>query len=145
MFKLSGLYQLPFGIDVSTTFNIRQGWIQTEYYRFYNYTLPNPANNYFDLQMMPFESYRIPTWYVWTLRAEKMIKIADAGRIYIMFDVFNALNSDMDSRRYQRSWGRYYFYGEGSSQNRFVYDTTYNLLNEILSPRCMRIGVRFQI
>ncbi|OGD20352.1 MAG: hypothetical protein A2W03_16550 [Candidatus Aminicenantes bacterium RBG_16_63_16] len=145
MFKISGLYQLPFGLDVSTTFNIRQGWIQTEYYTFTNYTLPNPANQSFTLQMMPFETYRLPNFYVWTLRAEKMIRIADTGRIYIMFDVFNTLNGDMVARRYQKTWGTYYYYGAGSSQNRFVNDTNYNLLNEILSPRCMRIGVRFQI
>jgi len=58
--------------------------------------------------------------------------------------MFNVLNSRIENRRYQRFWGSYYYYGEGNSQNRFVADPNYNMLNEILNPRVVRIGVRFQ-
>ena len=47
MFKLSGLYQLPFDWNVSMTFNARDGHILRERMSVTDYTLPNtPANDF---------------------------------------------------------------------------------------------------
>lgn len=145
MFKLSGLFQAPFGIDVSGTFQAREGWILQESFDFYNYTLPNPSSVSTGLVMAPFGTNRMPLFYNFNLRAEKMLKLGDAGRIYIMLDLFNALNSQIENRRYQMYNGSYYFYGDNDARNRFVPWPNYKKLNEILNPRVMRIGVRFQI
>lgn len=144
LFKIGGLYQLPFGTSVAMTFQAREGWIQREYFRFYDYTLPNPAYVSDYLDMTPFGSGKLPNFYNLTLRAEKMLKLGDTGRIYIMADLFNVLNSPLENRRYQKYYGTYYYYGAGSSKNTFVADPNFNALNEILNPRVLRLGVRFQ-
>jgi hypothetical protein len=61
-----------------------------------------------------------------------------------MADMFNVFNFQIENRRYQKYWGTYYYYGEGSASNRFVPNLTNNLLNEILNPSVVRFGVRFQ-
>jgi len=144
MLKAGGLYQAPFDIDVSFTFQAREGWIQTESFTFVNYLLPNSLSNSAELQMSPFGSAKLPLFYNFTLRVEKMIKLGDVGRIYFMADMFNVFNFQIENRRYQKYWGTYYYYGEGSASNRFVPNLTYNLLNEILNPSVVRFGVRFQ-
>ena len=58
--------------------------------------------------------------------------------------MFNALNSTHENRRYQRDWGNFYYYGAGDSRNRFSEYTLAYTLNEVLNPRVMRLGVRFQ-
>ncbi|MDH7513763.1 MAG: carboxypeptidase regulatory-like domain-containing protein [Clostridiales bacterium] len=143
LFKFAGLYQLPFDINVSATFNARQGWIIREYFTIVNYTLPNPASRSFALDLTPFGSERLPNLYHLDVRVEKMIKAGDFGRIYVMADFFNANNAATAIRRYQKNHGTYYYYGEGSASNRFVAEPTFNRLNEIINPFVVRFGVRF--
>ncbi len=59
-----------------------------------------------------------------------------------MADVFNLFNSSIINRRYDRNEGTYNINADGSTTfaayaNKFV-------VNEILNPRVMRLGVRFQ-
>ncbi len=143
MVKFSGIYQAPFDINLAATFNARAGWIIREYFTFVNYTLPNPASRSFTLDMTPFGSERLPNLYHLDLRIEKMVKFADTGRIYLMIDLFNALNSKTPIRRYQKYHGTYYYYGEGNPNNRFVKDPNFFKLNEIINPRIVRFGLRF--
>lgn len=142
MFKFSGLYQLPWDISISGTFQARQGWVIREYFQLVDYTLPNPKSRSAYLDMTPFGSEHLPTFYNLTLRAEKMLRLGDIGRIYLMVDVFNVFNSALVNRRYQKYWGTYYVYAD-SSKNYFRPNTTNYTLNEILNPRIMRLGVRF--
>ena len=145
MFKVGGLYQAPFGIDISGTFQAREGWILQESFNFYNYTLPNPSSVSSGLVQVPFGTNRMPLFYNLNFRVEKLLKVADRGRLYIMFDLFNALNLQVENRRYQMFRGDYYYYGDGDARNRWVPWPNFKLLNEILNPRVMRIGLRFQI
>lgn len=142
MFKLGGLYQLPFDINISGTFLAREGWIIREYFRLVDYRLPNPASRSAYLDMTKFGSDRLPMFYYFTVRLEKMLRLGDTGRIYIMADLFNVLNSAIENRRYQKYHGTYYVYAD-ASRNYFVPDPTYYDLNEILNPRVLRLGVRF--
>ncbi len=148
MFKVSGLYQFPWDISLSGTFQARQGWIIREYFQFVDYTLPNPKSRSANLDMTPFGSEHLPLFYNLTLRAEKMLRLGDTGRIYLMVDVFNVLNSALVNRRYQKYWGTYYVYSD-SSLNYFRPDANFDYtqkvgkLNEILNPRIMRLGIRF--
>jgi hypothetical protein len=143
MGKLGGLYQAPWDIDIGFNFQIRQGWILAESFTFTNYTLPNPRSRSFGLMMSPFGKERLPVFYNLNVRVEKRIKAGDFGSIYLMADIFNALNSTMENRRYQMYNGTYYYYGEGNASNRFVKDVNYRALNEIINPRVTRFGVRF--
>ena len=49
----------------------------------------------------PITTDSLPTFYNITLRLEKKIAIG-AGRLYLMADVFNLLNSNMPNRSYSR-------------------------------------------
>ncbi|MGA2468331.1 MAG: carboxypeptidase regulatory-like domain-containing protein [Thermodesulfobacteriota bacterium] len=143
MFKVAGLYQFPYGINISATMVARPGYIQDESLSIVDYRLPNPLSNGNYLEMVRFGSERLPTIFLMNLRLEKMLKLGDTGRIYLMADAFNLLNSGTVNRREQKYHGTYYIYPD-SSQNIFVPNPTYDQLNEILNPRVVRFGLRFQ-
>ena len=142
MFKMGGLIQLPLDIDVAATFQVREGWIIREYFRIFDYTLPNSRSNNAYLDMTTFGSARLPMFYNLTLRLEKMIRLGDTGRIYVMGDLFNVLNSAIENRRYQKFHGTYYKYAN-PALNRWVPNPNDYWLNEILNPRVLRVGIRF--
>jgi len=144
MFKLGGLYQLPYAINISFNFSARDGHILEEGINITDYTLPNTRDRGAWLNTYTFGHHKLPTFYNLDLRLEKMWRSGDFGRIYFMADLFNALNSKHENRRYQREWGTFYWYGEGNSRNRFREDLDANTLNEILNPRIIRFGIRFQ-
>ena len=144
LFKAGGLYQLPYGFNVSFQFNAREGWLIRETFTFRNMTIPNPASRSHTLDMSPFASDRMPLFYNLSFRLEKEIRAGDFGRIYIMADVFNALNSSVENRRYQKYHGTYTWYGDDDPANIWSPDPLYYQLNEILNPRVFRLGVRFQ-
>ena len=70
--------------------------------------------------------------------------MGDTGRIYLMADLFNVFNAKLENRRNQKTWGRYYYYGEDDARNYFRRDADAYALNEVLNPRVIRFGVRFQ-
>jgi hypothetical protein len=142
MGKLGALYRLPWDIDVSGTFNIREGWVIREYFALVDFRLPNPKSRSAELDMTPFGSGRLPVFYNLSLRLEKMIELGESGRIYVMADLFNVLNSAIVNRRYQKFRGTYYAYPDPAKDNFVPYPNNY-ALNEILNPRVLRLGVRF--
>lgn len=145
LFKASGLYQLPYGFNVSFNFNAREGWFIREYINFIDRTTPNPlSQGPWELDLTTFATERLPTFYNLSLRLEKEIRTGDFGRIYLMCDVFNALNTAVENRRYQKYHGTFEYYGPDHPSNRFTPDPNFYRLNEILNPRVFRLGVRFQ-
>jgi len=149
MAKLSALYQLPWGFNVSGTVNAREGWKIPQY--FYidlnaalapNYAAGHAATIYKDNDL----ALAHPTFYNVTFRIEKRINIG-AGRMYLMADVFNLLNSNMPIRGYSAYDGyAYYSPGVGTTTQQYSsYTYPYNnRLNEILNPRIWRFGARFE-
>ncbi len=146
MVKAGGLYQLPYGINVSFNFLAREGWPIVERFELYDYTLRAiqeeswTVNSYIN----PFGTDRLNTFYRFDLRLEKVLTLGDTGRIYLMADLFNVFNAKLENRRNQKTWGRYYYYGEDDSRNWFRRDADAYALNEVLNPRVIRFGVRFQ-
>ena len=140
MAKLSGLYQLPWGFDVAATFQAREGW------KIPNYLTLAYANssswpglyraNTIYIQTATKDS--LPVFSNLTFRLEKRIALG-SGRMYLMADVFNALNSAVVNRSYDAYSGTYYVDTEASSVNPFN-----RLYNEILNPRVWRLGLRFE-
>jgi len=66
----------------------------------------------------------------------------ETGRIYLMANVFNALNLTMAETRNSKLLGNYYNY-PNAAQNRWVPNISSGLLTKILNPRVVRFGVRF--
>jgi len=143
MLKIMGLYQLPYGFNISGTILARPGYIQREYFRIVDYRLPNPKSNSANLEMTPFGSQRLPNSLLINIRLEKMFRLGETGRIYLMADAFNLLNNATVNRRERKYHGTYYIYPD-ESQNRFVPNIHFNKINEILNPRVIRFGLRFQ-
>jgi len=139
MFKLAGLYQLPLDFNVSFTFNARQGNPIFHTMDIENYNSPNPRDTDSSVYLDQLEYFRLPNFMNLNLRLEKVIKAGDTGRIYIMADLFNVLNSATMIRRYENNHGTYYEH-DGS----FAEEATDFMANEILNPRVLRLGVRFQ-
>ncbi|MGB4705146.1 MAG: TonB-dependent receptor [Candidatus Saccharicenans sp.] len=149
MFKLAGMYQLPFDINVSATFNMREGWVQDEYFGLVDYRIPADETQSATIVMVPFGTQRLPLFYNINFRIEKMLRVGNTGRVYIMMDIFNLLNKMIENRRYQINWGTVYVYGDGQggidwTKTTFTPEITKNALNEVLNPRVARIGVRFE-
>lgn len=161
MFKISGLYQLRYGIDISGTFNMRRGWVQNEYFTLVDYRLPATLTRSVDLILDYFGSQHLPLFYNFSVRVEKVFRVGDSGRIYLMLDVFNVLNKMIENRRYQKYWGTVRIFPSADSTPIEPGEAGYPLpidwtrttftpyiykdaLNEVLNPRVARLGIRFQ-
>ncbi len=144
MVKAGGLYQLPYDINFAFTFLAREGWIISETVGYVDYTLPNPRSRSYTSYIRPFGEDRLNTFYRFDIRVEKMLRLGDTGRIWVMADIFNVFNSMLENRRAQKSWGTYYYYGVDDARNYFRANLDAYALNELLNPRVLRLGVRFQ-
>jgi len=142
MLKLAGLYQLPYGINASFNFQARDGWLIRERVTVYDYRIPNSRSRSHTLYLKEFGNESLPVFYKLDLRLEKVLSVGDIGKIYVMVDMFNALNSTIENRRYQSDWGTVYIYTDNSTS--FSPSSTAGSLNEILNPRMLRFGVRFE-
>jgi len=141
LIKLGGLYQFPYDINASFTLQVREGWIIREYFNYRNYALPNPNSNSSSLDMNLFGSNRLDPVLNFGLKLEKMLRLGDNGRIYLMVDIFNVFNSDSILRRQQKYHGYYYDYATGDDV--WVPNVNYFKVDGVMNPRVMRLGVRF--
>jgi hypothetical protein len=147
MVKVSGLYQLPWGFNVSGTFNAREGWKIPNYFAIDNYDAPNySAGHAVTVYKQSDVEDALPLFYNLTFRIEKLINVGSAGRLYLMADFFNVLNSNMPIRSYSKYDGDAYLRTVGSGIEQYGSYTYPNnaILNEILNPRVVRFGARFE-
>jgi len=138
--KVSALYQLPLGFNVSGTLLAREGWkIPTYVTLAYSGNDPWPGlykSNTVYIQL-PTKA-NLPTFYNLNLRVEKKIAVG-TGKMYFMADVFNVFNAATVNRAYDAYYGVYYVNTGESAYN--PYSGRYN---EILNPRVWRLGLRFE-
>jgi len=139
--KLEGLYQLPMDFNVSFTFNARAGHVVPHYMTIVDYTWDNTVYNSVVAYLDVFGRQRMATFYQLNLRLEKMFKLGNAGRLYLMADGFNILNSSIINRRYDRYEGTLYVYEDHTT---FVPYVNNYKVNEIMNPFIARFGIRFQ-
>jgi hypothetical protein len=141
--KIAGLFQLPYDINFGFTFLAREGWIIRETFDIDNATIPNTRDReHEELHLSPFSSERLPTYGNLTIRLEKMIRLGDTGRIYLMADLFNVFNTSTMIQRYDRDHGVYSI-EEDPADNSFAADANDFQPYSILNPRLLRFGVRF--
>ncbi len=148
MAKVSGLYQLPLGFDISGTFNAREGWRIPNYYWLYDDLAPNPvADQWVDVYPIGYLEDKLPMFWNVTMRIEKKINIGQ-GRLYLMADCFNIFNSAIENRSYEKYYGDAYTdhgvqWAGAPSDISWVYANN-GYINEILNPRIWRFGARFE-
>jgi len=144
MFKLSGLYQLPYNINISGTVSGHQGTFYQEYFNVEDDTLPNP-NSYSN--SLPTTKYndrpQLPNVWLFNLKLEKMFSLGTVSKMYFSADLFNAFNSHTLMRRRDVEFGTFYYesgtlvdYGSPSSIS--------GANNELMNPFIVRLGMRFQ-
>jgi len=147
MFKLSGLYQLPFDINISGTVSAHEGTFYFTQFTIRDTGVPG-ASSRESSKNIPTATYgnrsRLPNVWSVNIKAEKMIKLGDTSRMYFSADLFNVLNRDTELRKYDISYGtlRYRDTAPVSYTNPAA---TSGVLNELLNPFLLRLGMRFQI
>jgi hypothetical protein len=148
MLKFQGLYQLPYDFNVSATFNAREGHIVDEYVHIQDNDSPNPASYNTDddptldpIWLRPRGANRLPTFWNLNLRVEKILRIGDFGRVYLMIDAFNVFNSSILNRKRDINTGTIYVHNTPPT---FSAEARSGEPNEVLNPRIFRFGVRFQ-
>jgi len=142
--QASGMYQLPYGFNVSFTAAVHEGvFYQTAFtiedrtltgVRGYSAGLPTTKMN---------DRTRSPIVCNMSAKIEKMIKLTDTGRLYFSFDLFNLPNLHTTVRQYDVGFGTFRYAGAtpvlwtrpGSTSGRIY---------EILTPLVFRLGARIQ-
>lgn len=139
MLKAQALYQLPYDFNVSLSFNAREGHLINSYIDISDPTWPNPYNYSVEFRTEKFGTSRLPTFWNLNMRVEKVLRVGDIGRIYLMADAFNVFNNNVLNRQRDVDYGTYYADdGTHSPYSRSGEP------NEVLNPRIFRLGVRFQ-
>lgn len=120
--KLSGLYELPWGINVAVTLNAREGFPFIP-----NILSPNRPNGLGTIRVMvePYATSRYGNLALVDMKAEKKITL-DKLSINASLDVFNLFNSNTVLARV-------------TTQN----SATANRVTEVTGPRVLRFGLRF--
>jgi hypothetical protein len=89
--KMSGMYSLPAGFNVSSFMQFREGNIISNVIRSNNRAF---GAGRVSRMTAPFGTTRLPTFWTVDLRAEKTFDLSDRGRVHLIVDVFNAFNQD---------------------------------------------------
>lgn len=125
-FKLSGLYQLPLGINFSGVFHAREGYVKVN-----NVLVLAPGIDWIELYGSEdgkgkFGGDRLPAFWVLNFRLEKSFDVSDTSRVILAVDAFNITNSAHSLKQEMRL----------TSPN-FGQDL------RILNPRVFRVGIQF--
>ena len=118
----NGFYQLGYGFDIGANLFARQGYVDP-----YMFQLNAGGDGRVRaLALTHLDDVRYPSLWDLDLRLAKTVKIQ---RVNLQFsaDLFNALNADTILQR-----------------NRNLGSSVFNSINELISPRIARVGVKFQ-
>jgi hypothetical protein len=121
--KLSGAYDLPFGVTVAAFFNARDG------VPFVRSILAEGRGNGLadvEVQLDPWGDVRYDNFYEVDLRASKSFNLRGTHRIGVYADVFNLMNANTVLSR--------------QDQQQLL---TANDVLEVLAPRVLRVGVKY--
>jgi len=124
--KISGLYQMPFGVNVSGVFRAREGYVMPTYVDVYR-----PGIGWGELYGNPdgggkFGDQRLPTFWELDFRLEKVFQVSETSTVILGVDAFNITNSAHPLKKETKI-----------TASNFGQDL------RILNPRVIRVGVRF--
>jgi len=128
MAKLSFLYQLPWGFNISCFANARQGYLLPQQIR-----VPTPERaavglgGTVDIYIEKPGETRLPNFYNIDLSLVKDIRLDKYGMISLSIDAFNVFNFSHTLSRYN-----------------IVNSPRHNEIESILNPRVIRFGVRYR-
>ena len=126
MAKLAGLYQFPFGVSGSFTFQARDGYVTPPFVEVYQDNV-----DYINLnanapgEIGKLGGRRLPNFYELSLRVEKTFNVSEKLRFTVSGDCFNVFNS-----------------ATALEQLLNLESTSFGQTRRILNPRVFRFGVR---
>lgn len=123
----TGLYQAPYGIDLGFNWNLRQGFGQP-WFRDRVATSGDAFNGNKAVLLTDVSEHRLPAVTTLDFRVGKVVK-AGKATFNVDLDIFNLVNSGT-------VLGRQY-------NQRLTGATGFDQILEIMNPRIMRLGVRF--
>ncbi len=91
-FKLSGLYQLPWGLNVTGVFQAREGYVLPFHESKYRYGGLGWTNMYKSGEK--FGDNRLPTFWMLSLGVEKTFKVSDTVTTTLFVDGYNVTNNN---------------------------------------------------
>jgi hypothetical protein len=118
-YKIIGRYVMPWNIGTSGSWRVQSG---QNYGR--TVSVPFPGDGTRVVRVEPITANRYDNISILDLRADKTFTIGRFGRITGQFDVFNVLNSSAVTLFRQTT-------------------VNYREVTELLAPRIMRVGIRF--
>jgi hypothetical protein len=95
MVKLTGMYQLPYGFNLTTFFQARQGYPQPLRRRFFL----NQGFVYMYRGDKKVGDERLPTLYQLNLGLEKTLRVSDTVTATLVLDWYNATNAQIELNR----------------------------------------------
>ena len=122
-FNLSGLYEFGYGIKVAGNLLGRQGYPNLYYHRIVN---PDGFTTFKRIKPFGVDEFRNPDIYTLDGRVSKDIHTGGRGNITLLMEAFNLLNK-----------------ADILQVNNRVNQASANTVREILSPRIIRFGARF--
>jgi len=90
-FKLSGLYQLPWGINITGVFQAREGYVLPYHESFY--TGGGVGTRYTYLPDTKFGDDRLDPFWMLSMGLEKTFKISDTASATVFIDAYNLTNN----------------------------------------------------
>ena len=120
-FKVSGLYQFPFGLNASWVFRAREGYVLDHYVSEYR---PGYSTQRFYTDVRG--DNRLPNFYELDFRLEYVFRVFENARVVVSADAFNALNSAHEL-----------------DQDQYIDSSRFGKVTKILNPRVFRFGIRF--
>jgi hypothetical protein len=125
--KVSGIYQFPRDIHVAAYLRYQQGYPYVLLGKINDSTLQAFYNTPVRRIMVePFGSRRFDNKFLVDLKFEKGFEIGHYGRLTSIVDLFNVTNSNTVIRR-----------------KSFIGTAAFNQISEVLSPRAVRLGIRY--
>lgn len=120
MFKISGSYLLPYGVQVSGIYDYETGEPRARDVRFTSGLKQLAA---VIVRAEPLGTHRNPTIHLLTFRVDKRVKLPRGGTVGLQFDLYNALNvNDATTISYRSG-------------------STYGRITDIVPPRVAGFGV----
>jgi hypothetical protein len=142
MFKLQGMYALPYGFNVSGSIVGREGMLIDEWFEIGDYSLPNRRDQWESIELRSNDNEpRLPNIWLINLKVEKMLTLGETGKIWLSADVFNAFNNQSLNRQRTTDYGDYVV---SYTPARYYPATRIGEPNEAINPIVVRFGVRFQ-
>jgi hypothetical protein len=126
-FKLSGVYQFPWDFSVGAFARYQQGYPYVLFATVSDESLLSTLGTSSRLILVePFGSRRYENIFTLDLQFEKGFDFGSYGRLAVSANLFNLTNTNTIIRR-----------------TRAVTATTLNQIDELISPRALRLGIRY--